>query len=347
MKLDRLKGRGSEYLYRHPKYKTFYFRRFTKETGEVTQSLRTTDLNEAKAKRDEILRGVQKPVRQRLTALELFDVWLDRQRHSGKAKATVVSIVGTRSKLAPFFEHMMPDEIGVDWWTKEFQPAMRAVQKESFRFFNLWKWLNSFLRYLHDEGHIKKLPRLKNPDPKGTPGRALSDEEVGDLLNFAQNEDLRLAILMASTMGMRRGEIFALRASDVDIKDNSIHLEAERTKTRKGRQFAISPATLPIIRQRALAGSPWIFPSKADPTKPLHKDGFKTAWNNLRKITGVRCRFHDLRHTFLTKAFAAPGANPALICNYAGLSLEVAERVYLHLTKKDSAKIAGLVSYDV
>lgn len=34
MKLERLKGRGAEYLYRHPEHKTIYFRRYTKETGE-------------------------------------------------------------------------------------------------------------------------------------------------------------------------------------------------------------------------------------------------------------------------------------------------------------------------
>lgn len=349
MKLEKLKGRGYEHLYRHPKYKTIYFRRFTQATGDVAVSLKTKDATEAKAKRDVILRGRQTNVRQRKTALELFDLWLERKRALNRSPATITSIKNSRKNLEPFLSVMMPDEITAEWWESGYIPAtrVRPKGKKIRKFFNDYKWLKGFLKQIYEDGVIHKLPRLVNPDIKKSVGRVLSDDDVGTLLNFAQNEDLYLAILMASTMGMRRGEIFGLRVEDVNQSDWSIRLVAERTKTRKEREFTISPATLPLIKQRVQSGSPWVFPSKTDPNKSLHKDGYMTAWCNLKHTTGIICRFHDLRHTFLTKAFSAPGANPALICHYAGLSLEVAERVYLHLTKEDSKKVAGLVTYDV
>jgi integrase len=347
MRLEKLKARGCEHLYRHPKFKTFYFRRYTKETGEVTRSLRTTDLTEAKEKRDQMLRGSRKAVVQKKTALELYDDWITRKKAMNLAPATIYSIENTRLTFAPWFAGMMPDEITADWWEAKYVPSTKKTHGGDRRFFNAYKWLNSFLKQLHEDGVIRKLPRIKNPDPKRSVGRVLSDEEVGTLLNFAQSEDLYLAILMASTMGMRRGEIYNLRAEDVNLAKGTIRLVAERTKTRKEREFAISPAALLLVWQRAQKGSQWIFPSKVNPCKAQHRDGYKTGWLNLKKMTGIKCRFHDLRHTFLTKAFAAPGANPALICHYAGLSLEVAERVYLHLNDEHSRQVAGLVTYDV
>jgi len=347
MKLEKLKGRGSEHLYRHPKYKTLYFRRFTRETGEVMRSLRTADLNIAKQKRDDILRGYQAKAGQQKTVLEYYDKWIQRKRTLNKSPATLTSMLDSRKHFEPFLSTMFPPEVTAAWWESEYVPTARQMFGEKRKFFNDCKWLTGLFKQLYEDGVIHKRPRFINPDEKVSIGIVLSNEDVETLLNFAQNEDLYLAILMAATMGMRRGEIFGLRVCDINTRDWSIKLAKERTKTRKEREFTISPATLPLLKERLKSGSPWIFPSKASPLKPLHKDGFMTAWNNLKKTVGVACRFHDLRHTFLTKAFKAPGANPALICNYAGLSLEVAERIYLHLKPEDSKQISGLVTYDV
>lgn len=347
MKLTRISGRGSEYLFRHPVHQTIYFRRYTSVLGEITKSLRTTDISEAKAKRDQMLRGQGRPLNQKKTALELFDLWIARKVSLGRSPGTISSIKNSRNAFSPMLENMYPHEITATWWESEYIPQMKASNHAGRKFFNDCKWLKSFLKQLHEDGVIHKLPKLANPDPRVSIGKIFTDEEVGLLINFAQNEDLRLAILMAATMGMRRGEVFGLKTSRVNLISGTIELKREDTKTRKARSFSISPATLPLITLRAQAGSPWIFPSKADPSKPLHKDGYMTAWKNLKAMCEIEGRFHDLRHTFLTKAFGAPGANPALICHYAGLSLEVAERVYLHLTKEDSRKVAGLVSYDV
>lgn len=346
MKLDKLTGRGCEYLFRHPTHKTIYFRRFTTKTGEVTQSLRTQDLIEAKSKRDVILRGSRAPVRQKKTALELLDAWIERKEALGRSPATITSIKNSRNSFELYLAVMMPEDITASWWESDYIPTVKASTWKDRKFFNDCKWLKSFLKQLHDDGVIHKLPKLLNPDPRVSVGKVFTDEEVGTLLNFAQNADLHLAILMAATMGMRRGEIFGLSSSRVDLEAGMIELRREDVKTRKARAFSIAPAVLPYLKERVQSGAPWIFPSKADPNKALHKDGYMTAWKNLKLTCDITGRFHDLRHTFLTKAFAAPGANPALICHYAGLSLEVAERTYLHLTKEDSKKVAALVSYD-
>lgn len=347
MKLERLKARGFEYLFRDPDSQIVYFRRYTKRTGAVFRSLRTKDLAEAKRARDRLL-GEMDPKKTKpiYLALELFDQWVESKKIAGASDGTITSILASRKYLAPFLETMTVEDITSAWWMAEYVKTVREQTHAKRKFFNDKKWLVSFLRAQVEAGTITKAPKLVNPDKKSEVGRAFTDDEVSTLLNFAQNEDLRLAILMASTMGMRRLEIFALRCDRIDLKKRAIKLKAEDTKIRKPRSFAISEACWPLIKARCMPGAIWIFPSSQDPAKPIHKDGFKTAWTNLRKTTNINGRFHDLRHTFLTKAFKAPGANAALICHYAGLSLEVAQEVYLHFNESDTASVAALVNYE-
>lgn len=346
MKLEKITARGAEGLYREQSTKIIYFRQFKKGRGEIKRSTRTTSLDEAKKFRDNLSPDTKSKSKVRASALELFDSWIAEKETLGKAPGTLTSLKASRKHLEPFFASMMPEDITDTWWAGEYIPSVRASAGSARKFFNDKKWVTSFTKDLHSRGLIKTRPALKNPDPPRAVGKVFSDEEIATLIGFAQNEDLKLAIQMAATMGMRRGEIFALQCDRVDIESSTINLRAEDTKTRKPRSFKISEVCLPAIVFRAQNGSPWIFPAKLDPSKPLHKDGYMTAWRNLKRMTAVEGRFHFLRHTFLTKAFKAAGANPALICNYAGLSLEVAEKVYLHLTADDTKAVSALVTYE-
>jgi integrase len=347
VKLEKLKARGFEYLFRDPESQIVYFRRYTKRTGQVFKSLRTRDLTEAKKLRDTLIRELDpKKTKQVYLALELFDQWIESKKIAGASEGTLTSIRSSRNYLAPYLDTMTVDEITSAWWMTTYVKEVRVQTHSKRKFFNDKKWLVNFLKSQVEAETITKMPKLVNPDRKSEVGKVFTDEEVSTLLNFAQNEDLRLALLMALTMGMRRLEIFHLKCARVDLKKRSIKLKEEDTKIRKARSFAISAACWPLIQARCKPGSIWVFPSHLDPAKPLHRDGFKTAWTNLRRTTGITGRFHDLRHTFLTKAFKTKGANSALICDYAGLSLEVAQKVYLHFNESDTAEVAGLVSYE-
>jgi integrase len=74
---------------------------------------------------------------------------------------------------------------------------------------------------------------------------------------------------------------------------------------------------------KANIGSPsanhFVFPRGAhrrfDATKPV--TSFKTAWNRVRREAKVSARFHDLRHTLITK-LAESGAGDETIMGIAG-----------------------------
>lgn len=365
MKLEKITARGADALYREATSKIIYFREYKTGRGEVKLSTRTTNLEEAKRFRDERRRRwnqTANQAKQKKTALELYDLWVKRAEALNKSPATIMSMKATRNFLEPYLEAMMPEEMTAAWWESTFIPETkhlrwksetkdgelvrrRVVRATPRKFYNDWKWTSGFLKQLAADGVIAKQPRLVNPDPERDAGKVYTDEEIETLLGNAQTDNLYLAILMAVTMGMRRGEIFKLQTDRVDVRTGIIRLRSEDTKIRKGRSFAMSPAAAPGVIERARSGSPWIFPAADDPDKPVHITGHMGAWRLLKGRTGIEGRFHFLRHTFLTKAFKAPGANAALICHYAGLSLEEAQKTYLHFTEEDTKQVAELVSY--
>lgn len=346
MKLEKIKAKGAEHLFRHPKTGIIYFRRYRVGVGDVRRSMRTTRLDEAKIARDKFMGAPVVKRHDQMTALELFDAFIAEKEVLGRRTATIVSLKAARKYFEPYFGFMLPDELTAEWWTKIYIPEVRRKTHPKRKFFNDRKWIMSFVKSLYERGVLKRKQRFENPDPPVARAKIFTDDEVSDLISMAHTDDLRLAIKMAVTMGMRRLEIFHLRTDRVDIDKKTINLTESDTKTKKARSMRISPDCEREIIRRAKANPHWIFPSARDPMIPVHKDGFKRAWESLKRRAGVEGRFHWLRHTFLTKAFKAPGANPALICNYAGLSLEIAEKIYLHFDADDTKAVAGLVRYE-
>lgn len=349
MRLDKVKAKGCENLYRHPKTGIIYFRQYRTGFGEMCRSTRTASLELAKKAADEMrLSFLKQEVRAALpkSALELFDQWIERKRVANKSAGTITSILASRKHLEPYLYVMLPDQLTALWWEAIYIPESRLRSGAGRKFFNDRKWLKSFLIQMKHDGVIKQVPNLINPDPPLDAGKVFTNEEVGLLINCS-SDYLRLAILMASTMGMRRGEIFGLKWDRIDMSKMIISLRAEDTKTRKARSFAMTLGMHDELNAwRARNASGFVFPSRDSIYRPMDKDGFRTAWDNLKSRFDIAGRFHDLRHTFLTNAFKAPGANAALICHYAGLSLEVAVRTYLHFNEEDSRLVAGLVTYD-
>jgi integrase len=343
VKLVKIDGRGNENLYKHPESEIIYIDKFKTGKGRITRSTGTKNINEARRKRDEWL-----------------GEFLSRRKHliggkrlCGELLVTWLATKGTKSyythqryaqcvaHLKPLIKNMTADEITNEWWLSEYVPFKRKHFGVGRKFFNERKTLLAFLKSLYEQTIIDRMPKIENPDPKSDIGRVITDSEIERLLSNAE-PDLRLQIEMALRMFMRRGEILQLASDRVDIEKGIINLKAADTKIRKARSFAISAKLLPQIASRLGDGRAYLFHAPGEANKALSRGGNKRAWATCKRRAKVKCRFHDLRHTALTKAFKT-STNPALICHYAGLSLEVAQNTYLHFTVDDTKCVSELV----
>lgn len=319
---------------------------------ELFRSTHTDSLKKARTIANnliEVYLGTKPKSAQREIICDIWPKWVATK--DNKSKATLDSISNSWRRLEPHFDCLFPTDITSMIWEKYV--AQMKLENPSQKFFNDRKWLKMFLIWLHENGLIEKLPKLRNPDPqKSEAGRFVSSEEFKKLLEQA-NPELQLQMLMGYTMGMRISEIMCLtwgtdkkNTSYVDLERKAISLHLNDTKIRRARTFGISEIVYPeLVLRRRTAVSEYVWPALGNPLKRMDRGGHKTAWNLCRERAGIHCRTHDLRHTFLTNAFraAAGKIDSMLICEYAGLSIEQAQSTYLHFDHEDTRAVSSLI----
>jgi integrase len=171
----------------------------------------------------------------------------------------------------------------------------------------------------------------------------------------------RALILVAAFSGLRRGELFGLRRSDIDVEAQTVTVELQRQQLANG-QHVIGPPKSDAGR-RTVALPPeafdallehlgdhtgpnpdaWVFTG----TKggPLREAVWQHEWEAARALVGVpHLHFHDLRHVAATLA-AATGAGVKEIMYRIGHSSPQAALRYQHATaRRDSAIAEGISS---
>jgi integrase len=345
VKLIKVGGKANENLYRHPETGIIYFWMAKKGRGRVQKSTGTDVLSEARRIADEIkfeFLGQRNPRLGRKLVKELFPEWLETKQIRRPATFARYSLCWEH--LQPFTDGLAPEDLNERWWESEYIPGKRRGDKDR-RFFNDRKTVRGFLIAMRRDGLIDRVPTFINPDPKSTVGKVYSDAEIRKLRANA-SDDLGLQIDMALSMFMRKGEILLLALERIDRKNRLIRLGSVDTKTKKARTFAISKLCWPRIEAKLGHASGFLFPSNTGENRPIDRGGNQSAWEGCKRRAEVTGRFHDLRHTALTKAFRTEGANAALICHSAGLSLEEAERTYLHFQPEDTRSIVELVNWE-
>jgi len=165
--------------------------------------------------------------------------------------------------------------------------------------------------------------------------RILSPDEVRRLLDAASPE-LRPVLIAAIGTGMRRGEILALKWTDLDFGRGVISIQT--SKSGKSRKVPMSATVAAVLRAVPQAGD-FVFHNAETGTHIKDvKTAFHAACARARKnpddakdpgIVGLR--FHDLRHTFASRALEL-GADIMSVSKILGHSSIMMTAKYLHPT---------------
>lgn len=199
-------------------------------------------------------------------------------------------------------------------------------------------------------------------EPKDV-GRDLSPDEQHRLLVACQksrSRSLYPAWLLTTHTGLRHDETARLRWAQVDLVDRWIQVGKSKTPTGRGRRVPITDTLLGVLKQwRAQFPDAqphhYVFPSEAysantsapgafhhvDPTKRIKS--WKTAWTNARKAAGVKCRWHDGRHFYIS-SLCRSGVPDAIVMELVGhIDVEMLRR-YSHMG--NAAKRAAVAVLD-
>ena len=182
-------------------------------------------------------------------------------------------------------------------------------------------------------------------------------KEMNHMLELAKGSDVYIPILLASNLGLRRGEVLALRWEHIDFKEGIVHIRENRvitdegaiTKTPKSaagiRDITVGSRVLAELKQAqnqynlnklamglAFKDSGLVF-SRED-GGAYRPESLTKMWRRfLQKHELKDIRFHDLRHSCATALLEA-GVDPKTVQTRLGHSdITMTLNIYAHCTE--------------
>lgn len=199
---------------------------------------------------------------------------------------------------------------------------------------------------------------------------APSVENVRSVIEAAEERDPRLAalLMLAALTGMRRGELCALRWSDVDLVLGELDvsrsvvvvnggLAEKTTKTDRGRKVALDEVGVAVLVQHRarladwarqaggeLGGDGFVFSPQVDGSEPFRPDTVTGFFMRVRDGLGLKdVRLHDLRHFTATQLIGA-GVDVRTVAGRLGHSdPSLTLRVYSHAIEERDRAAAALM----
>ena len=209
--------------------------------------------------------------------------------------------------------------------------------------------LRSILRRYRMWEHIAADVDFLKESP--SPGRALSHEEETRLLDAASKSRCRSlypVVMLALNTGMRASEIRGLKWGQVDFLAKALTVGKSKTVAGTGRVIPLNPRAVTVLTHwrgvyRGVLPEHYVFPHEKYglagndrkqcayeivPTEPTHR--WKVAWESARKTAKVSCRFHDLRHTFISRLAESQASDSTVMALAGHVSRTMMER-YSHI----------------
>ncbi len=322
--------------------------------------------------RIETYRNVELSEQSNMTLGEWLDKWLNDYMSMTIRESTMSSYQGM---VKNYIKPVLGEKRISDITTADVQKMYNYLRKHG-RMEVHWEkgkeLSDSSVRGIHMMLHqamdaaVRERLIVKNPTegtviPKKNyaPKQILSEEQLETFLAEVQKDPWwRDFFYTELTTGMRRGEICGLKWQDFDEKTGRLTVRRSvttrpgggvkvgETKTETGmRTIQLPPSTAELLRQRKKKSySEWIFHNPTVAELPLSPG---TAYSRMKTIlhhAGLPLiRFHDLRHTFATRALSG-GVDAKTLASILGhTNASFTLDTYTHMTTDMHQKAATVV----
>jgi integrase len=171
-------------------------------------------------------------------------------------------------------------------------------------------------------------------------GKSLTGDEEARLLSAcraSRSRTLLPFVTIAMHTGLRKGEVLSLRWQQVDFLNQEVTVGRSKTAAGSNRVIPLNERAFQTFKSWAgnfphRQPDDAVFPSEAyglagnkrkphtrtiDPTVPV--GDIKHSWATAKRAAGIKCRFHDLRHTAATRLLER-GASLAVVASILGWS---------------------------
>jgi integrase len=254
----------------------------------------------------------------------LLSSWLLELRASGRSAQTVRSY---KRAVESFLAHSATLDKGA---VIEWLASMEGSEPASVRL--RLAGLKQFCKWLaREEGFDADAILLVTPPPlRQKPVDALTDDEIGRLLNACSGRDWRdrrdraIIALLADT-GMRKGEVLALNADDINLTNRTVVIR--RAKGNKSRMSRFSAETAVAVDRYQRAVGAYTGPlwrnnkgTRLSPGGLIHTLGQRAA------LAGVKFHPHQFRHSAAVRWLGAGGSESGLMAQAGWASRDMVDR---------------------
>jgi len=242
--------------------------------------------------------------------------------------------------LLPFFGKMFPADVNQQLIllykkTRRHKVSNRTINKELCYF-------SAFLKWCMKQGIIKEKPVIERlPYTRPIP-QVLSVDESIKLIESADGK-YKIFFMFLFFLGLRFNETRMLTWKDIDLEHRTV------TVHRKGGKLNILPLPDWLYKEltlyKQIADSEYLFPSRADKTKPI--TDIRKALIRATKRAGITKKVnpHLLRHSFATYLLER-GVNLRTIQELLGHSQVSTTEFYTHVLtshKREALRQAGFI----
>lgn len=189
-------------------------------------------------------------------------------------------------------------------------------------------------------GQLTDPPRVERRERQ-----TLTEEQAGQFLAQVAGHRLEVLYHVAFGLALRKGEIIALKWSDIDIEQGRLTVQKGKTPAAR-RTLSLPPTLIERLREhwqhqqreRLARGLEWqehglVFPDKNG--KPLAPFALWRHFKSmLKKADLPDISFHDLRHS-AASFLAASGEHPRTVMEILGHSkIDVTMEIYTHISNQ-------------
>jgi integrase len=344
-------------LYKRGNVWWYHFRFGGQEIQESSKSKKKTLARDAeRERRSELERAYNRiPKRARMPLFSVAaDEWLASVKPHVAERTQNIYEVALRCHLKPALGPLLLFDIDASQ-IASYQAARKArgasartlnkelqVLRQILKRYKLWGNLQGDVRFERESEGI---------------GKAMSEEQEQDLVAACvKNPLLSTIVTLALNTALRKNEIRTLCWRQLDLIARTLTVGRTKTEGGSGRVIPLnSVAYAAVVRWASrfpqAKAEDYVFPAcedaridtanpnegKIDASRPMK--GWRTAWRRALKDAGLNIRFHDLRHTCITKLAEGQASEQTLMAIAGHVSRKMLEH-YSHIRME--AKRAAL-----
>lgn len=235
--------------------------------------------------------------------------------------------------------------------------------------YDYYKLINAMFNQAIRWDFIDKNPNLKTNKPKKdiVERKYYSLEQVQELLSCLKNENIKYRALITLSLdtGARRGEIAALKWSDIDFEANTLKIDnslkvvrgvvdEKKPKTKSSnRTIVLCGSTIEIMKEYKEwqdnyikeMGSKWKGSDRiftADNGEHMNPATCYKIFTKIIKKYGLEhIRFHDIRHTNASLLISQGVSLKAVSERLGHASINITSDIYTHIFESDRIKCAN------